>query len=78
MELHQSTHSLCLINSYETRSAKHGNFVTPKMNSAKEQTTFLYSGVQGWNSLPLRIREARSVDIFQERLKEHIFMIEDI
>ena len=66
------------IHSYETRSARNGNFITPRMNSAKGQTAFVYSGAQVWNRLPLRIKEARSIDIFQERLKEHIFMIEDI
>ena len=66
------------IHSYETRSARNGNFITPKMNSADGQTAFAHSGAQVWNSLPLRIKEARSTDIFQERLKEHIFMIEDI
>ena len=66
------------IHSYETRSARNGNFVTPKINSAKGQIAFVYSGAQVWNSLPLRIEEARSIDMFQKRLKEHIFMIEDI
>ena len=45
------------------------------MNSAKGQTAFVYSGAPVWNSLPLCIKEARSIDIFQEGLKEHIFMI---
>ena len=66
------------IHSHETRSARNENFITPKMNSGKGQTAFVYSGAQVWNSLPLRMKEAQSIDIFQERLKEHIFMIEDI
>ena len=48
MELHQNTQSMfdkCdTIHSYETRSASNGNFITPEMNSAKEQTAFMYSG----------------------------------
>ena len=48
------------------------------MNSAKGQIAFVYSGAQVWNGLPLRIKEVRSIDILQEILKEHIFMIEDI
>ena len=39
------------------------------MKSAKGQTAFVYSGAEIWNSLPLRIKEARSIDLFQERLK---------
>ena len=66
------------IHSHETRSAKNGNFITPKINSPKGQTAFVYSDAQVWNILPLRIKEAQSIDIFPERLKGHIFMIEDI
>ena len=66
------------IYSYETRSARNRNFITPNINSAKRQTAFVYSGAQVWNNLPLRIKEARTIDIFQEKLKEHIFIIEDI
>ena len=77
-EYTQSMFNKCdTIHSYQTRSARNGNFVTPKMNSAKGQTAFVYSGAQVWNSIPLRINEARSIDIFQEGLKEHIFMIGD-
>ena len=77
-EYTQSMFDKCdTIHSYETRSARNGNFITPKMTSAKGQTAFVYSGAQVWNSLPLCIKEARSVDIFQERLKEHIFVIGD-
>ena len=65
------------IHSYETRSVRNGNLITPKIKSAKGQTSFVYSGAQVWNSLPLRIKEARSIEIFQERLKEHIFMTGD-
>ena len=75
-EYTQSMFDKCIY-SYETRSARNGNFINPKMNSAKGQTAFVYSGAQVWNSLPLRIKEASSIDMFQERLKEHSFMIED-
>ena len=75
-ELHQSTHSLfekChATHSYNTRSARNGHVVTPKMNSAKGQTAFVYSGAHVWNNLPSHLKEAQSVDIFQDRLKEHI------
>ena len=77
-EYTQSMFNKCdTIHSYETRAVRNGNFITPKMNSAKRQTSFVYSGAQVWNSLPLRIKEARSIEILQERLKEHIFMIGD-
>ena len=42
------------------------------MNSAKGQTAFVYSGAHVWNNLLLHPKEAQSIDIFQERLKEHI------
>ena len=46
-EYTQSTFDKCdTIHSYETRSARNGNFITPKMNSAEEQTAFVYSGTQ--------------------------------
>ena len=78
-EYTQSMFDKCdTIHSYETRSARNGNFITSKMNSAKGQRAFVYSGAQVWNSLPLRIKEARPIDIFQKRLKEHIFMTEDM
>ena len=74
----QSMFNKCdTIHSHETRSARNGNFIIPKMNSVKGQTAFVYSGAEVWNSLPLCIKEARSIEIFQERLKEHIFMIGD-
>ena len=47
-------------------------FFTPKMNSAKGQTAFVYSGAHMWNNLPSHFKEAQSIDIFKERLKEHI------
>ena len=73
-EYTQSMFDKCdIIHSYEARSTRNGNFITPETNSAKGQTAFVYSGPQVWNSLPLRIKEARSIDIFQERLNEHIF-----
>ena len=75
-ELDQSTHSLfekCdATHSYNTRSARNGNVITPKMNSAKGQTAFVYSGGHVWNNLPSHLKEAQSIDIFKERLKEHI------
>ena len=68
MEPHQNTHSLfnkCgTIHSYETRSARNRNFIIPKMNSVKGQAAFVYFGAQVWNSLPLCIKEARSIEIF--------------
>ena len=63
-EYTQSMFDKCdTIHSYETRSARNGNFITSKMNSAKVQTALVYSGAQVWNSLPLRIKGARSIDI---------------
>ena len=77
-EYTQSMFDKCdTIHSYE-RPARSENLITRKMNSAKGQTAFVYSGGQVWNGSRLCIKEARSIDIFQERLKEHIFMIEDI
>ena len=77
-EYTQSMFDKCdTIHSCKARSARNRNF-TRKMNSAKGQTAFVYFGTQVWNNLPLRIKEARSIDIFQERLKEHIFTTEDI
>ena len=70
-EYMQSMFDKCdTIHLYETRSEKNRNFITPKMNPAKGQTALI--------CVPLCIKEARSIDIFHERLKEHIFMIEDI
>ena len=75
-EYTQSMFNKCAtIHSYETRSARKGNFIIPNMNSVKGQTEFVYSGAQVWNSLPLCIKEARSIEIFQDRPKEHIFVI---
>ena len=47
------------------------------MNSAKGHTALLYSSGQVLSSLPLHIKEVQSIEIVQERLKEHIFMIGD-
>ena len=75
----QSVFDKCdTIHSYETRSARKRNFVTPKMNSFKGQSAFVCSCAQVLNSLPLHKKEARSIDIFEERLKEHILTIDDI
>ena len=71
-EYTQSMHDKCnTIHSDETRSATKGKLITPEMNSAKEQTAFVYCGAQVWNSLPLHIKEARSIDTFQGRQKTH-------
>ena len=56
-EYTQSMFNKCdTIHSYETRSVRNGNFITPKISSAKAQTLFVYSGAQVWNSLPLCIK----------------------
>ena len=57
------------IHSHNTRSASLGNYVIPKMKTAKDQTAFVFSGAQVWNNLPT---QAQSIHTFQERLKEYL------
>ena len=73
-EYTQSMFNKCdTIHSYETRSVRNGNFITPEMNSAKGQTSFVYSGAQVRNSLPLRIKEARSIENIPRKIKRTYF-----
>ena len=60
------------IHSHNTRSASSGNYVIPKMKTAKGQTAFVFFGAQVWNNLPTHIKQAQSIHTFQERLKEYL------
>ena len=73
MELHQNTNSLCLINAMPFIHRKQDQQETKillllQCQFSKGQTAFVYSGAQDGRSL-----EARSISIFQERLKKNIF-----
>ena len=54
------------IHSHNTRSASWGNYVIPKMTTAKGQAAFVFSEAQVWNKLLTHIKQAQSIHTFQE------------
>ena len=63
------------IHNHNTRSVSLGNFYIKKMNTAKGQTRFAYSGTMAWNNLPESLKSSVSLDAFQRNLKKHILEI---
>ena len=63
------------IHNHKTRSVSSGNFYIKKMNTAKGQTRFAYSGTMAWNNLQESLRSSVSLDAFQRNLKKHILEI---
>ena len=63
------------IHDHNTRSVSSGNFYIKKMNTAKGQTRFAYSGAMAWNNLPESLKSSVSLDAFQRNLKKHILEI---
>ena len=63
------------IHNHNTRSVSSGNFYIKKMNTAKGQTRFAYSGAMAWNNLPESLTSSVSLDVFQRNLKKHILEI---
>ena len=57
---------------YKTRAATDGKLHTVHTNPSITQRSISCSGVKIWNDLPKNIRDARSVDVFKKRLKEHL------
>ena len=43
------------IHLHNARSASSGNYVIPKMKTAKGQTAFVFLGAQVWNNFPTQI-----------------------
>ena len=60
------------IHSHNARSAISGNYVIPKMKTAKGQTAFVFLGTQVWNNFPTHIKRTQSIHTFQEKFKEHL------
>ena len=63
------------IHDHNTKSVSSGNFYIKKMNTAKGQTRFAYSGAMAWNNLPESLKSSVSLDAFQRNLKKHILEI---
>ena len=48
----------------DTRSTKYNQLYLPKPNCELFRKTFMYSGAVIWNSLPLHVKHATSVNTF--------------
>ena len=57
------------IHNHNTRSVSSGNFSIKKMNTAKNQTRFAYSGEMAYNNLPESLKSSVSLEAFQRNLK---------
>ena len=56
------------------RSSGTGLLIVPKVRTKTHgEAAFSHYGPQLWNSLPENIRTAETVDIFERRLKTHLF-----
>ena len=60
------------VHSCKTRAATDGKLHTVHTNLGITQRSISCSGVKIWNDLPKNIRDAQSIDVFEERLKEHL------
>ena len=57
--------------SYNTRSSDFEDFQLYKALSCIGQRSIAHAGTKTWNELPQYIKEAQSLDVFKDRLKEH-------
>ena len=53
------------VSSRDTRSTKFNQLYTPKPNCELFHKSFMYSGAAIWNSLPLHVKNAISVNTFK-------------
>ena len=60
------------IHSYGTRAIISGNLYIPKVRTSKGQSSFVFSGASIWNELPTQVKQAQSIDSFDEKLKEYL------
>ena len=59
--------------SHETRSVQNQNLNLPLFRKSKCQRSFLYNGIQIWNTLPLNIRIVQDdLNSFKKLLKNHL------
>mgnify|MGYP001548919928 CR=1 FL=1 len=56
------------------RSASSGLLVIPPTHSALQRRAFTFAAPTVWNSLPLHVREAPSIDSFKSRLKTQFYI----
>ena len=57
--------------SYNTRSSDFEDFQLYKALSCIGQRSIAYAGTKTWNELPQYMKEAQSLGVFKDRLKEH-------
>ena len=65
------------IHSYHTRSVDMGNLHIPRLVHSCAQSSLSYTGATLWNEIPIKIRKAKSVETFKEKLREHYSKIQN-
>ena len=64
-------------NPYVLRNVAQGNLIVPKSKTELFKNSFAYSGPQIWNNLSTVLRNAPSLNIFKNKLKEFLLSIQN-
>ena len=60
---------------FNTRLAASGGYALPRCPRNFGQRSITYQGIKVWNTLPNEIKEAQSVEVFKQKLKDYLFEI---
>ena len=61
-----------IVGNYNTRASKIKNFRVPKPKLEKYRSSFAYTGAVLWNSIPVNMRNAGTLDKFKELFLNYI------
>ena len=58
---------------FNTRLAASGGYTLPRCARNFGQRSITYQGMKLWNTLPNEIKEAQSVEVFKQKVKDYLF-----
>lgn len=63
---------------HETRFLNNFNINTPFHRLSKSKQSFVYSGLESWNKLPLEIRNSNNLFVFKKSLKGYLLLQQNL
>ena len=68
----EKTNYISQSNHYQLRSAVSGDLCVPKSKTELFKKSFCFSGPSTWNSLPVSVRNSKSIVVFKNKLKSYL------
>ena len=62
------------VHGYGTRSARDGKLYVPQVSSTQYQSTFCFTALQFWNSLPIQIRSCPTLGTFRAQVGNYLLL----